>query len=152
MSDGDGRPPRVHRPWSVVLGAILLLVCEALYLGAGLYALVYGSWEDIAAIGTIFGLTLGGVGLLYLACTVPALFGCNLARRALVVLTVPIVAFDVYEAAGLVAQPPDLTYDAGLMALVFIGPLASTLLLLLGVVALYLPPSRPFLASRRRPS
>jgi hypothetical protein len=149
MSGDDDRPPRIRRPWSVVSGAILLLVCEALYLGAGLYALVYGSWEDIAAIGTIFGRTLGGIGLLYLACTVPALFGWNVARRALLVLTVPIVALDVYEAAGLVAQPPDFTHDADFLALVIVGPLAFTLLLLLGVVALYLPPSRPFFASRR---
>jgi hypothetical protein len=149
MSDSEDRTVRVHRPWSVVLGVVLLLVCEALYLGAGLYALIYGSWEDLAAIGTIFGLILGGIGLLYLACTVPALFGWDLARRALVVLTVPMVAIGVYEAARLVAQPPDFTYDAGYLALVIIGPPASTMLLLLGVVALYLPPSRPFFASRR---
>jgi hypothetical protein len=150
MDNSEDRRDRGGRPWSVTVGVLLLLVYEAVYLDVGLYALLYGSWEDLAGLGTIFGLTLGLVGLVYLAFTVPAVLGRSFARIVLTVLTVPVVAAGVRWAVLLIADPPDYTYNAGYWVLVTIGPPVSTLFPLLAVVLLYMPPSRAFFARRRR--
>ena len=145
----DSSKDRRDRPWSVSVAVALLLIFEAVYVAVGLYALLYGSWEDLAAIATIFGLTLGIVGLVYFALTVPVLFGRRIARLVLAVLTVPMAALGVRSALLLFAYPPDFasnseSHYAGYFILVNIGPPLSTLFPLLAVVLLYLPPSRTF--------
>ena len=135
------------------VGVLLLLIFEAVYLDAGLYALLYGSWEELAALGTIFGLVLGAIGLVFLAFTVPVLFGRFFARAVLTVLTVPVAALGVRATLLLAADPPDFAANsesryAGYFILVDIGPPISALFPLLAVILLYSPPSRSFFVRR----